>query len=325
MPYISSNLDKITQFLPDFTDLRLTHRISQLNTLTLTVKNLDYDFTVQIVLPLLENLVFAKLQDQKSAYMPASAKNNNIVNYTNATIDTVYHLTRDFTVTQLVAYLTKKANLIKKQTLFGETVPKIISKVLNHLSGIDSNDATTGVKVKKLTANVLPILKKILYEDKKEEKKPQAALCESILKVIRIGGEQIFKAEFGKLVNQSITLLKNKETRAKGLKLLHTICSLAGFDNFGTVLEGIKEQLSSQKSVRNYSVRYLLDRLLTGDPNTHTGKLDYCIKDIIQFVKEEAFAEFFENKIEEKGKKLANAKAITKFIGSVASMDKGVS
>ena len=324
LPYMTDNLADTKRFLPDFTDLKLTYRISQMTVFISTIGVVDYTFAIQVLLPLLENLLFSKLQEQQDSHMPAASRNNNIVNYANITIDMVAHLTQSFTATQIVAYVTKKANFMKKQLMFGETVAKMISKVLNHLNSLDSNAPVNKPKIKKLTTGALPILKKILYEDKRDNKKPQPALCECILKLIRLGGEKIFKAEFGKLVNQSTVLVKNKETRNKGLKLLYTISNLAGFENFGVVLDDIKEQLGQQRNVRNYSIRYLLDRLLTGDPNTHTGKLDHCVKDLILFIKEEAFAEFFDDRAEDRGKKMANAKAIIKLLGSVVSLDAGV-
>lgn len=325
LPFISNNVNEMARVLPDLTDLRLTYRISQLNLLCGSAQQIDYDFAVQLVLPLLENLLFSKLKDQQASHMPAAIKNNNVVNYANATIDVVHHLTRGFTVGQVVAYIVKKANLIKKQAMFGEIIAKVMSRMLNHLSGIQADQSADGAKVRKLTTNVLSTLKKMLYEKDKEDKKAQPALCESILKIIKIGGEQLFRAEFGKLVNQSTGLIKNKESRNKGLKLLHTLSSLAGFGHFGVVLDAIKEQLAQQKNIRNYALRYVIDRLLTGDPKTHEGKLDHCIKDIVECVKEEAFHEFFDDRAEERGKKISNAKSIVKLLGSVASMETGVS
>ena len=140
LPYSDLSVLEKDGMLIKLIDLKILNRIPALNTLDELLEEhyISYTSLNDILLPLIENLMFSKFDEISNRYANSAIQNSNFINYSNKTIETVQKILSKFEPSQMINYIVKKANFLKKSRSYQDLLVKLISRSLTTFSSKSS-------------------------------------------------------------------------------------------------------------------------------------------------------------------------------------------
>ena len=263
-------------------DLKLLNRIQALNKINDILANqaFSYPSLSGILLPLIENLMFSKLDEFDNKYNN-SIQNSHFINYSNKVIESVQQLTLQYSSSQIINYIIKKVNFLNKGDIYADLLVKLISKGLSNFSDKSSLQDI----VKKIDAEMRRKSKNLIEKDslfltlyKKDAKKDEANRVEETGMEIEEAPQE---SELKKLRKHALPALKKLLYTKKedaDIKSKPVLCDavlkiirLSGIGNFKREFARLVSELggmmkSKQAKVRNQAIKVLFNIAVLNGP-----------------------------------------------------------